>query len=137
MSRSHAGCWYDGVRHGPPLAQRRNETHGLPFHWEMFEGQNRAVRRLLRESYPGVLYLDVTSFTALRADSHLGDTGWPDCLHYLLPGPLDAWAEALHRALWLVHTATTTAAAAPPSPLLSWTDPVPAPSPFPLPNRRA
>ena len=50
-------------------------------------------------SYPHVLYLNVASLSSLRSDSHCNVD---DCLHYCVPGPIDAWVEMLHRALWAV-----------------------------------
>ncbi|RUS25666.1 GDSL/SGNH-like acyl-esterase family found in Pmr5 and Cas1p-domain-containing protein [Jimgerdemannia flammicorona] len=47
---------------------------------------------------PQITYFDV-SFTELRADSH-ADPKKPDCLHYLLPGPMDSWNRLLYHELF-------------------------------------
>ncbi len=51
-----------------------------------------------------VLYLDVVTATARRADSHA------DGLHYCLPGPPDTWVTLLFNALVLIDDAPGCAA---------------------------
>jgi hypothetical protein len=48
--------------------------------------------------------MDVSEMMEVRADGHPGKYGhWPhelrfgiDCVHWCLPGPVDAWNELLH-----------------------------------------
>ncbi|RUS33810.1 hypothetical protein BC938DRAFT_483774, partial [Jimgerdemannia flammicorona] len=47
---------------------------------------------------PQITYFDV-SFSELRADSH-ADPKKPDCLHFLLPGPIDSWNRLLYHEIF-------------------------------------
>ena len=89
----HPGCLKDPH---PPLASPPFNSLSWQDHWGEFASQNEAVAEVVR-ARPNVLLLAVASMTAFRSDSHHGGR---DCLHYCMPGPLDAWVEALHRALW-------------------------------------
>ena len=93
----HPGCDTKRVRFGRPLRAPLTPRSDWPYHWGEFPAQNEALRELLAREHPRVLLLSVTGATALRADSHYGGK---DCLHYCAPGPVDAWAEQLHRVLW-------------------------------------
>ncbi|RUS15549.1 GDSL/SGNH-like acyl-esterase family found in Pmr5 and Cas1p-domain-containing protein [Endogone sp. FLAS-F59071] len=44
-----------------------------------------------------ITYFDI-SFTELRGDGH-ADPHKPDCLHYLLPGPMDTWNKLLYHEI--------------------------------------
>ena len=74
----HARCWEASVA-ALPLASPQPAA-GLPYGWSAFARQNRLLERLIAEEFPGVLYLDVATPTALRPDMHrLGSAG-RDCL---------------------------------------------------------
>ena len=75
----------------------------LPFHWHEFERQNAALRTLLYDEFPGVLYLDVEHATRLRPDLHLLGRRGKDCLHYRNPGPIDNWVRLFSNALQLAE----------------------------------
>ena len=89
----HPGC---SSKPQPPLTSPPRHSLSWPHHWGEFADQNEAVAGVVR-ARPTVLLLAVEGMTAYRADSHPGGS---DCLHYCVPGPVDAWVEALHRALW-------------------------------------
>eukprot|EP01041_Mallomonas_annulata_P003234 gene3234-6399_t len=55
---------------------------------------------MLHEKFPEVLFLDVSTATNLRCDSH-GDFAI-DGLHYCIPGPIDTWAVFLQHALHVI-----------------------------------
>ena len=73
------------------------------YHWNQFEAQNKIAKRIAKAT--GVDYFSVWEMTskwpfagkqADRQDPN-GNTG--DCMHYCLPGPIDAWTTALAVAL--------------------------------------
>ena len=82
----------------PPLnaAPSNNDSNLVKYHWNDFDGQNREIEQFLSEFFPQVLYLDFSSPTALRADSHV------DYLHYCIPGPLSLWPILLYNALKII-----------------------------------
>ena len=101
------GKWYDGgdcVRTRPV---RRNETN-LPeteaaFHAAQVEEFRGAVG-VTAESAARFVLMDVSEMMQMRGDGHPGQYGhWPhekvgfgiDCVHWCLPGPVDAWNELL------------------------------------------
>ena len=79
------------------------DPDGLPYNWGKFGHQNRLLRDMVTREFPGVIYLDVATATALRPDMHrLGSHG-KDCLHYTEPrGPIDHWVRMLSATLYLV-----------------------------------
>ena len=66
----------------------------LRWHWDNIPAQNAATLAALPAR---VHVLDVAPAAALRHDSHpqfkYGHRQRQDCLHYCLPGPIDAWVE--------------------------------------------
>lgn len=84
----HGHSRFDEMRWAEPLEEDDNEQ-GAEYHWPRFAAQNGVVRAFLTSTFPSVFHLDVAHATNLRADLHL------DGLHYLLPGPVDAWSIAL------------------------------------------
>jgi len=81
-------------RNHPPALNSINWSSNfssLPanYHWQDFERQNSLGRDLIREHFPQVLFLDVSTSTKQRPDSHVSGT---DCLHYCIPGPINEWA---------------------------------------------
>ena len=103
------GKWYDGgdcVRTRPV---RSNETSAsLPeteaaFHAAQVE-EFRAAAGATAESAARFVLMDVSKMMQMRGDGHPGQYGhWPhekvgfgiDCVHWCLPGPVDAWSELL------------------------------------------
>ncbi|EMS49530.1 hypothetical protein TRIUR3_05714 [Triticum urartu] len=100
------GKWDDGgncLRTGP---MRSNET-SLPeteaaFHVAQVE-EFRAASAVAASEGRFVL-MDVSEMMQMRGDAHPGQYGhWPhekvgfgiDCVHWCLPGPVDAWSEVL------------------------------------------
>ena len=96
----HPGC--PNKPRAPLTAPPRN-SKSWPYHWGEFASQNEAVAGVVR-ARPTVLLLEVARVTAYRSDGHHGSG---DCLHYCVPGPVDAWVEALYRALWGVGNLDT------------------------------
>ena len=48
------------------------------------------------------MFVNVTPMTMLRPDGHIGCAprgGSCDCLHYHIPGPLDAWVQVVQHVL--------------------------------------
>jgi hypothetical protein len=88
----------EGGKFKYPLASRHPMSDvGRTYHWDRFEMQNRKMRDLIRNEFPGVIYLDVDTPTSLRPDNHR------DGLHYCIPGPVDWWLSFLHHALVLLN----------------------------------
>ncbi|RCV08182.1 hypothetical protein SETIT_1G305600v2 [Setaria italica] len=101
------GKWYDGgnclrtrpVRSGE-AASALPETEAA-FH----AAQVEEFRAAAAEAEPGrFVLLDVSGMMQMRGDGHPGQYGhWPhekvgfgiDCVHWCLPGPIDAWSELL------------------------------------------
>uniref|UniRef100_J3LGP9 Uncharacterized protein n=1 Tax=Oryza brachyantha TaxID=4533 RepID=J3LGP9_ORYBR len=99
------GKWYDGgncLRTRPMLS---NEM-GLPeteaaFHAAQVEEFRAAASAAAAGRF---LLMDVSEMMQMRGDGHPGQYGhWPhekvgfgiDCVHWCLPGPVDAWSELL------------------------------------------
>jgi hypothetical protein len=76
------------------LEDYAESDYRLAWHWDNIPLQNAATLAALP---PSVHVLDVYHATALRVDSHpqfkYGNRQRQDCLHYCLPGPIDAWVE--------------------------------------------
>lgn len=84
--------------HQPPLPRPQYEEPGavLPYHWGEFHHMNAMVKSMIRERFPWVLYMDISSFTKLRADGHA------DGLHYCAYGPPIHWLLMLYNIFHLV-----------------------------------
>ena len=84
-------------------ALTRSTTYNPSWRWDEFASRDAASRALV-EQLPGGVFLNVTPMTMLRPDGHVGcpRTGSRvgcDCLHYFLPGPMDAWVQVLQNVL--------------------------------------
>ncbi|XP_062217817.1 protein trichome birefringence-like 20 [Phragmites australis] len=99
------GKWYDG---GNCLRTRplRSNVTSLPQTEAAFHAaQVEEFRAAARGSEAGqFMLLDVSEMMQMRGDGHPGQYGhWPhekvgfgiDCVHWCLPGPIDAWSELL------------------------------------------
>ena len=99
------GKWYDGGNCLRTRPTRSGET-GLPetqaaFHAAQVEEFHAAASA----AAPGrFALLDVSEMMQMRGDGHPGQYGhWPhekvgfgiDCVHWCLPGPIDAWSDLL------------------------------------------
>lgn len=93
----HPGCAaYTGpVASPPPLP-----LPGGQWHWGDLPRQNMLVSVLIRDEFPGVVFLDVEAATWLRGDRHAEPNR--DCLHYCQPGVVDVWTVGLVWALRLL-----------------------------------
>uniref|UniRef100_A0A0D9VKJ3 Uncharacterized protein n=1 Tax=Leersia perrieri TaxID=77586 RepID=A0A0D9VKJ3_9ORYZ len=100
------GKWYDGGNCLRTRPMRSNET-GLPeteaaFHAAQVEEFSAAASDAAAAGR--FLLMDVSEMMQMRGDGHPGQYGhWPhekvgfgiDCVHWCLPGPVDAWNELL------------------------------------------
>ena len=69
--------------------------------WDEFASRD-AIARDLIETLPSGVFVNVTPMTMLRPDGHIGCTPAGtscDCLHYFIPGPVDAWIQVLQHVL--------------------------------------
>ncbi|KAL5723466.1 hypothetical protein ACHQM5_006865 [Ranunculus cassubicifolius] len=83
----------------------RNETHLDNSYLEMYEAQVEEFKAAEEEAVKRGLkfrLLDTTQAMLLRPDGHPSHYGhephpeWPnDCVHWCLPGPIDAWSDLL------------------------------------------
>ena len=79
--------------------------HGpLPYDWHELVRQNDLVASLIEREFPGVVYMDVATSTALRGDFHVSamlhnPPTNADCMHYIEPGPMDHWIRTLYNVL--------------------------------------
>ncbi|KAF0932494.1 hypothetical protein E2562_010390 [Oryza meyeriana var. granulata] len=99
------GKWYDGGNCLRTRPMRSNET-GLPeteaaFHAAQVEEFRAAASAAAAGRF---LLMDVSEMMQMRGDGHPGQYGhWQhekvgfgiDCVHWCLPGPVDAWSELL------------------------------------------
>ncbi|KAL5211363.1 hypothetical protein ABZP36_022210 [Zizania latifolia] len=99
------GKWYDGGNCLRTRPMRSNET-GLPeteaaFHAAQVDEFRAAASAAAAGRF---LLLDISEMMQMRGDGHPGQYGhWPheevgfgiDCVHWCLPGPVDAWNELL------------------------------------------
>ena len=86
--------WKRGTR-DRPLKKYQDYNATKKYDWNMFEHYNRYTLELLRErrnQLPIVHFLDIFNMTVLRQDGHIGSE---DCLHYVMPGPIDWWNHLL------------------------------------------
>ena len=65
------------------------------YRWDHFPFQNRVIMKDL-DNVPNMHIADVFYMSALRPDAHISSHANPinrgnDCLHYLIPGPVDWW----------------------------------------------
>ena len=92
-----------------PYVERFVDGLDLELHEAQVQEFNAAERALARRSV-GVrmMFLDTTLAMAMRPDGHPSRYGhWPhenvtlynDCVHWCLPGPVDAWNEMLLQML--------------------------------------
>jgi len=99
------GKWYDGGNCLRMRPSRSGET-GLPETEAAFHAaQVEEFRAAASAAAPGrFVLLDVSEMMQMRGDGHPGPYGhWPhekvgfgiDCVHWCLPGPIDAWSDLL------------------------------------------
>jgi hypothetical protein len=99
------GQWYDGGNCLRTRPSRSDET-GLPETEAAFHAaQVEEFRAAASAAAPGrFVLLDVSEMMQMRGDGHPGQYGhWPhekvgfgiDCVHWCLPGPIDAWSDLL------------------------------------------
>jgi hypothetical protein len=99
------GKWYDGGNCLRTRPSRSDET-GLPETEAAFHAaQVEEFRAVASAAAPGrFVLLDVSEMMQMRGDGHPGQYGhWPhekvgfgiDCVHWCLPGPIDAWSDLL------------------------------------------
>jgi hypothetical protein len=99
------GKWYDGGNCLRTRPSRSDET-GLPETEAAFHAaQVEEFRAAASAAAPGrFVLLDVSEMMQMRGDGHPGQYGhWPhekvgfgiDCVHWCLPGPIDAWSDLL------------------------------------------
>jgi hypothetical protein len=84
----------DNVDHEP--AQHSVRAN---FHWAEFPPQNRLWKEELDQNHPGKMYMNIFDLIRKRPDQHPGEEHNHDCLHYCIPGPVDAYVELLHAIL--------------------------------------
>ncbi|BAS80725.1 protein trichome birefringence-like 19 [Oryza sativa Japonica Group] len=99
------GKWYDGGNCLRTRPMRSDET-GLPETEAAFHAAQVEEFRAAAAAAAGgrFLLMDVSGMMQMRGDGHPGQYGhWPhekvgfgiDCVHWCLPGPVDAWNELL------------------------------------------
>lgn len=82
-------------RFGKTLAS--SSMYNPRWKWDEFASRDALAREMV-ESLPGGTFVNVTAMTMLRPDGHIGCTrsgSGCDCLHYFVPGPVDAWVQAV------------------------------------------
>ncbi|CAI5463524.1 unnamed protein product [Closterium sp. Yama58-4] len=94
--RNSAGGHVDCPKHHKPIETPQDPSK-LPFNWDKFPHQNRLSQPMAEQL--GMAMMDVERMTALRPDGHTGLLTKLDCLHYCMPGPLDAWVQVLSNML--------------------------------------
>ncbi|EYU44283.1 hypothetical protein ABFS82_08G038800 [Erythranthe guttata] len=110
-SHFEGGPWDKGgdcVRTGP---YKRNETGLEEYNMEMYSVQleeMRIAQKAGRGTGGKLRLFDATNMMVLRPDGHPSKYGhWPvanrtipnDCVHWCLPGPIDAWNDLLQELL--------------------------------------
>mmetsp|Transcript_9909 Transcript_9909/g.15259 ORF Transcript_9909/g.15259 Transcript_9909/m.15259 type:complete len:411 (+) Transcript_9909:68-1300(+) len=104
----HHGCEDPNVR--PLKSISEFEMAPDDFSWNKFDGYNQYARKAIDTYNQNHLdlpihLLDVAPMTILRKDGHIsgpekcGACGEGDCLHYILPGPLDWWVHLMYSNL--------------------------------------
>lgn len=107
----HPDCW----RYQAPASEaearalaRYEGKYRDRFTWHLIPAFNDYLERRLGEvikeqgDMDGVLLLRVEGITRRRPDGHLAGE-LKDCLHYHMPGPMDAWTLALLETLYALH----------------------------------
>ena len=69
----------------PPINYTRLPHKFSTYNWENFRSQMLEIRKMLREEFPGILFLDVDYPDSLRIDHRT------DGLHSCIPGPTTIW----------------------------------------------
>ncbi|XP_058068398.1 xyloglucan O-acetyltransferase 4-like [Magnolia sinica] len=96
------GTWNDGGRcnRTMPLSEGKVNLGGTE--WEVRNVQVEEVERAMMNGWKRYRVLDVTKAMLMRADGHPGShwnnngmDGYNDCVHWCLPGPIDAWNDLL------------------------------------------
>ena len=86
-----------GARGGVRSALASSGMYNPKWKWDEFASRDALAREMV-ESLPGGAFVNVTAMTMLRPDGHIGCTRFGtscDCLHYHIPGPVDAWVQAV------------------------------------------
>ncbi|KAG7337456.1 GDSL/SGNH-like acyl-esterase family protein [Nitzschia inconspicua] len=75
------------------------------YDWNIFDDYNQLARKSLSSMQKSQsMYLNIYNMTILRPDGHSSEN---DCLHYMLPGPVDFWNHLLFTNLADLATAAT------------------------------
>jgi len=93
----HASCFEHGSGISPPSMTHETfleRYYTTKYDWNLFDAYNGIAKQSLKNLQGGITvhYLNVYNMTVLRADQHVAAT---DCLHYMLPGPVDFWNHLL------------------------------------------
>jgi hypothetical protein len=69
--------------------------------WDMMEVYNEYAQSIIKQRNANrtgarIRWFNIFNFTVLRRDGHVGGK---DCLHYLVPGPIDWWVHMLYSNL--------------------------------------
>lgn len=112
----HPECW----RYSSPASKaearalaRYEGPYRDEYTWHLIPAFNTYLERRVQEALPAatnettggddrVLLLRAEGITRRRPDGHLVGAN-KDCLHYHLPGPLDAWTLTLLQTLYTLH----------------------------------
>ena len=78
----HSNC----DKYKAPIKDIIPKSQNTWYNWDKFDHQNRIFETGFQSIH--ALILDAYSPTIFRPDWH---TGWGDCLHYCIPGPIDTW----------------------------------------------
>ena len=76
-----------------PLSQeeaKKRRWSPPAYRWRAIPHQNELARKIARRA--GVTFMDVWEQTKVRPGGHRRSD---DCVHYCLPGPVDAWSQLL------------------------------------------
>eukprot|EP01018_Ginkgo_biloba_P011967 Gb_31174 [translate_table: standard] len=83
-----------------PISQRQQlKGENDQWHWGEFQRQNDLAKKIVEAAE--YVYMDVDAMLSIRPDGHTNEN---DCLHYCLPGPLDAVIESFYNILKLLRT---------------------------------
>ncbi|KAL5974323.1 hypothetical protein ACLOJK_030987 [Asimina triloba] len=100
------GTWNDGGKCNRTMPVSQGEVNLGGSEWEIRNIQVEEVERARMVGRNKLGYLDVTKATLMRPDGHPGIhwnnnymEGYSDCVHWCLPGPIDAWNDLLLAAL--------------------------------------
>jgi hypothetical protein len=83
----HPGCRMDFnvTPRAKATLNYASEDYNWKYNWHNFDSQNTLTKKLIETHYPHIVFMDVSHMTSRRPDGH------SDCLHYCIPGPIDAW----------------------------------------------